>query len=245
MEQDYRKKKYLNRKEFLGAKDNKDAYHEENLSPFSKRALTGLSYLKDGEDTNDILNRLDKKIDQASGKQQGSFFSIGRIIGLAASILLLAMAVFLFSNTQSDQKLFTSYFEPMPSAVANTGVSRGEAAAANPKATAFEAYEAGDFQKAIPNFRTYLERNPQDKESRFYFGLALLGDGYSNEAIEILKEVNLQPPKPGYKDASSWYLALAYLQLEQRQDAESILSTLEQGNSNYSNIAKQLLEDLR
>ena len=244
MEHDYRKKKYLNRKEFLEANENKQAFHEESLSPFSKRALTGLSYLKDGDNTNEILNRLDQKIDQANGNQKPMFFSVGRIIGLAASVLLIAMAIFLFSNTKSDQELFATYFEPMPSAVANTGVNRGAIATANPKAKAFEAYEAGDFQMAIPNFRSYLDANPQDKESRFYFGLALLGEGYSAEAIKILKEINYQPPKPGYKDASSWYLALAYLQIEQRKDAESILNTLEQGNSNYSNIAKQLLEDL-
>lgn len=249
MKHNYSKRKYLNREEMLDAVQQNKNFPKDELSTFSERALKGMQQFEDADDLASVFNKLDSKIDQqvtAMGKttepeKKGSTVFLYRI---AAAVALLLIATYFFLPTQnSSVDLFAANFEHLPSAIANTSLERGEHNPADLKSQAFLAYEQENYDQAIPKFESYLSTT-SDLESQFYFGVALLGNGQSSEAITQLQAVKNNPPKPVYTDYANWYLALAHLQADETKTAKTILELLSENSGDFQNQAKNLLDSL-
>lgn len=251
MKHNYNKKKYLNRKEFLEAKGNQQVYLDESLSSFSKRALKGMDYLEEDSSLPNILSKIDGQIDdkiksmEPQKRISKNASSKRFFLPIAAAFITLIVAAFLLLTPSSNTDLFATHFQPMPSAVANTGLSRTGDVESNAKAAAFQAYELGNFQQAILSFEKYLEASPEDKESTFYLGVAFLGEGYSSKAKATLQAIYENPPKAAYKNAAAWYLALAYVQSGEQSAAVPLLETLSQESEDYKEAARLLLKDIK
>ena len=249
MKHNYSRKKYLNRRELLDALKQQDKFSEDTLSSFSQRALKGMKMYEDSENPESYLNTLDSKIDQqvtamsktTEPEQKGSTFLLLRLA--AGFALVLAAAFLLWPSDPSAEQLFAANFEHLPSAVANTNLERGTTEAEDWKSKAFLAYEQKNYEQAIPNFETYLA-NTTDFESQFYFGIALLGEGYAQKAINQLKGVKNNPPSDVYGEYATWYLALAYLQVDEVENAKSLLQLLSENSADYQEQAKKLLNAL-
>jgi anti-sigma factor RsiW len=79
-------------------------------------------------------------------------------------------------------------------------------------------------------------------ETRLMLAYCLLKQGGANEALALLEETPASAAD-AYA-AARWYMALAYLQLEQVPKAEKLLADIAQSGGEYANQARQLLADL-
>ncbi|MEN8799746.1 MAG: tetratricopeptide repeat protein, partial [Flavobacteriaceae bacterium] len=133
---------------------------------------------------------------------------------VAASIFaVLGLAVYFNMNKPvSSSDLYESYFESYPNVV--NPLVRGNTT--DPKNTAFEAYENGRYQEAYDMFSDLLETEDQ-LYYQFYMANALLELGQAKEAIVLLNEFSSSQDK--LADRASWYLAMAYLQLDDKERA--------------------------
>jgi tetratricopeptide (TPR) repeat protein len=159
---------------------------------------------------------------------------------VAASIFaVLGLAIFYNLNRPvSSSDLYENYFESYPNVV--NPLERGSNT--EPKDMAFEAYENGRYQEAYDRFNDLLETEDQ-VHYQFYMANALLELGQSREAIVLLNEFSASEDK--LADRASWYLAMAHLQLDNKEQAIIELEKIvEQGAYNASK-AEELLAELQ
>ncbi len=162
-------------------------------------------------------------------------------IGIVAlAIALAAFTVWFFTIREEVQPLspmVAAYFEPYPA----LGITRGEDDK-NIKTEALRTYAVGDFKKAIPLLqRAFIAE--KDTMLLFYESIALIGNGQSEQAKTILK--NLKGSEALQLDSIEWYLALAYLETKDKENALNLLKKLADTEGVYQTKAKELLEKVK
>ena len=172
---------------------------------------------------------------------QRSYRLINRIAA-AAAIILLPLAAFLYWNAQSDERLFSQYFQTYDS---DYLALRGENDAVNPMLNrAMETYRQKDFLQSIPLFESYLETAPENTVAVFHAGMACIEAGQYKKAVRYLELVRLNDSD--YYEDASWYLALAHLQLKETAEAVAVLLDLSKlKNGYYEKQVKALLPKLQ
>lgn len=238
----------LSREEWLRAAarpgdNNSTAYSDE----FSRRAVKGLEYAQGSKSLEAALERLDRHTEQrANAGAPTRRRPAPRWLAIAASLLVIVCAaLFVWNDTEAPSTLFEEYFEPIPSAIPLTGNLRTqEETGQNLKRKALREYENEAYEPAIDNFQQYLTLQPKDNAVRLYLGIALLAKGQSRRAVDQLATVCQSPPAESYRFPALWYLALAYLQLdESRQSMEYLEELSNQSQSTfYRNKAENLLQ---
>jgi len=157
---------------------------------------------------------------------------------VAASIVVLLGLTYFFTqnNDASTDELFTSYFEPYRNVI--QPIERGDNQQ-DTKTLAFMAYEKGDYENAIKLFSKLYAEN---KESYylFYKANALLKLEKADEAIPLLLE-HLKT-KDTLTEKTNWYLALAYLKLNDKNNAKKALKKVIDDGKFKTNEAKELLK---
>jgi len=151
---------------------------------------------------------------RSSKSQQRSFFPWS----IAASIAILIGVSWFGYNTYSEPNyddLFDANFESYPNTV--QVITRGETNLSNEK-TAFIAYESENYEEAINLFgKLDQDLNYLD----FYMGISYLKIGDSEKAIAMFKKSSTEDHE--FREAASWYLALAYLKNNDEQNAKATL----------------------
>jgi len=183
-----------------------------------------------------------QKAKEAQIKPLRSNYSFLNRIAAAAAIILLPLAAFFYWNAQSNDRLFSQYFESYQS---DYLAIRSADETANPLLTkAMEVYREKEFLSSIPLFESYLEKVPENTIAAFHTGLACLEAGQSSKAIQYLEIVRLNDEE--YYEDASWYLALAYLQLERKEEALAVLNDLTKiSDSYYQEEVRQLIQQLQ
>jgi len=159
---------------------------------------------------------------------------------VAASIFaVLGLAVYFNLNRPvSSSDLYEDYFESYPNVV--NPLVRGNTT--DPKNTAFEAYENGRYQKAYDMFSDLFETEDQ-VYYQFYMANALLELGQAEEAIVLLNEFSTS--QDTLTDRAGWYLAMAYLQLDDKERAIIELQKIVDEGAYNASEAEQLLAELQ
>ncbi|MFS4466483.1 CDC27 family protein [Maribacter sp. 2210JD10-5] len=159
---------------------------------------------------------------------------------VAASVaLLVGLTYFFTANQATDTKdLFTQNFKPYRNVT--YPITRGEEAV-NKKTKAFLAYGKGNYKGALPLF-TELYASQKEPYYLFYKANALIELNRAEEAIPLL-EKHLET-KDSLVDKSYWYLAMAYLQLEDSEKAKQALKKVVETKAYKAEEAKQLLDVL-
>lgn len=156
----------------------------------------------------------------------------------AALALLVGLTYFFTTNTtKSPEHLFSQNFTPYRNVT--HPITRGEAV--DVKTKAFIAYAKGDYREAIPLF-TELYTFGKEPYFLFYKANALIQMNRAEEAIPLLQEHLMT--NDSLTDKSNWYLAMAYLQLEDSEKAELALKKVVETNAYNAEKAKQLLDAL-
>ncbi len=149
----------------------------------------------------------------------------------AAIFAIIVTTTFLMDQKPDFNKVYAAYYEPYPNVVAP--VLRSDSSYNN----AFVFYEAGKYQEALAIFRE------QGVESNtFYIGQCLLATGAYAESVDIFK--NIVDTNSKFAVPSQWYLALAYLQLDNEKEAHMILFKLTGNETQYAHKAREVLDAL-
>lgn len=152
-------------------------------------------------------------------------------------ILLAVAAVVYFSRPATTETLFASYFSPYQNII--TTKSSGQIQVKR----AMLYYDL----KAYDSAAMMLEKAVGDplaesEEVLFYLGNALLASGKTLEAVVPFQKVISIDGL--FADHARWYLALAYLKMENHDEAIKQLETLSEANSSYSGKARRLLRKI-
>lgn len=159
---------------------------------------------------------------------------------VAASIALLATLTYFFTlnQTVTTGELYAQNFEPYPNL--EHRIVRGEEGQ-DQKTKAFSAYQIGHYKEALP-LLTELYATEKTPYYLFYRANALIQLNRAAEAIPLLQE-HLKT-KDKLTDKSNWYLAMAYLQLDDRANAKKMLNLVVEEGAFKVEEAQQLLEEL-
>jgi tetratricopeptide (TPR) repeat protein len=151
---------------------------------------------------------------------------------VAATIFAIIVSTILLLNQKPDfNEVYAQYYEPYPNVVApilRSGSTNNEA---------FVLYEASEYQEALAIFR-----EQDEKTNTFYIGQCLLAMGSYAEAADSFKTIKETDSK--FAVPSQWYLALAYLQLDNEKEARAMLYNLKDNKTQYAQKAREMLEAL-
>ncbi|MBT8183904.1 MAG: hypothetical protein KJN76_03620 [Eudoraea sp.] len=161
------------------------------------------------------------------------------LVAASIAVLLVLSYLFIFNQTPGPQELFNRNFEPYENVVAPTIRSSAED---SPKKEAFEAYQIADYEKAAQMFPELYEETGE-AYYLFYTANALLELNRAAEAIPLLQEHLTSKDK--LSNYTHWYLAMAYLQIADVENAKIMLQKVVDGNENEAERAKKLLRSLK
>lgn len=169
-----------------------------------------------------------------------------RSLAIAATVLLLVAGAWLWwsaNATLSGPELFASYYE---APVFSNSVRGGDTPQKDKYTLAVEAYQAGKLEAAAQFFKEHANATPADIRASFGLASAYIQQQPPelNEAARYFQQV-IDQGESLLVDRSKWYLALIYLQQENKTAAQLLLQELL--NAEDKQLAKQadtLLEDL-
>lgn len=111
---------------------------------------------------------------------------------------------------------------------------------------AFEFYNGREFEKAIPILASFVNDNTANEDDYFYLGLSYLYNNQPARAIAPLQHI-LNQDGMQRKDATTWYLSLAYTDSDHCENAKPLLNKVaswkgNKGKQKLANSAKELLD---
>lgn len=161
-------------------------------------------------------------------------------LSIAASLIVLVAAYFLFYSGSSPTELATTWSqEPYPA----PEVLRSSSAALIESWV--EAYEDRRFADAAQLLEAELTKSTPPKAGEYFFaGITYLQPPSPDldKAIQYLKLA--QQTDPAYEEQARWYLALTYLQNKQPKEARTLLEEIVSTQSYQNARAEQLLSEL-
>lgn len=118
--------------------------------------------------------------------------------------------------------------------------SRGSKSDNCPTETAMNLYYQKNYQLFLQN----LEKESINSCTNYYKGMAFLGLGSSDKAIEYFSKAILTDEKV-VKQKAEWYLTLAYLKNKEADKAKTQLSNIiNTSEHQYGNLARDLMNQL-
>lgn len=181
--------------------------------------------------------------------------SLRQKLTVAAGILFLVFGsgLFLFNEGRVNEQLFHKNFKVYPSmenerGIANTGtrLQKENIETKESKiARAYVYYNAEYWSEAIPALQNLIKEynRPMDQ---YYLGISQLANKDATNAINTFQKV--LELNSEYGSRAEWYLALAFLSNNQREEAVTYLKAIvknEESPKSYKENAARLLEDLK
>lgn len=207
---------------------NKEINFQSNLKTAIKK--------EDDNDFRDLISELESKARIKDSLPRRSYV---KWLAAATIALLLGLSYFLTTpQKNSTEDLFVSYFEPYRNVV--QPMQRGNEQQ-DDKTLAFLAYEKGEYTTAISLFSS-LYSTTKEPYYLFYKANALLKLDKANEAVPLLLE-HLKTTDT-LTEKTNWYLALAYLKLDDKQNAIITLEKVMAEGKYKTSEARKLLKEV-
>lgn len=163
----------------------------------------------------------------------------GRRLLLAAACLLgLLFLGYRFWPAPNPEQYYAHYFRPLthPDMTLRGGSDSSQAN------YAVKAYETENYKQAIYHYRKLLDEQPGEEKHRLFLGIAYLANYQPEKAVEILSAPF--GVRTEFEDDRQWYLALAYLRINNFAAAKALLNGLANGTSYYREMAGELSNKL-
>jgi tetratricopeptide (TPR) repeat protein len=162
-------------------------------------------------------------------------------VPVAASATLIAVAVwFLLLTNTTPQKLYAAYFEVYPNVEAPIyRDSSAQADSLTAKDMAFRRYADEDYDMAIELFESIQK---PDEGTLFYLGMSYLAKGEAAKAAAIWEPLSKEAED--YKTQVQWYLALAWLKLDEDEKAKKLFEILAESGTAYEERSRAILKAL-
>ncbi len=239
----------MNREEFLKSLDHLKSLSKEDLEkmdPIDREALKGYQYLDDGAEASQVLKNLDARF-QAKLPEKNAPIStrqtrIFTLRKLAAALLLLLIPAYFLLKPSSTESLYQQHFEAPRSTYFQ--VSRGAASERTDLDAAFQAYATEDYQRAATLLDDLIIEHPDKPDLKFYQAISLLASNQVEDAIDLFKDC-LDISYQNTDRKSSWYLAMSYLKLGDKEQAQFWLSKTVQVDDEHRSAAQELLTELQ
>ncbi len=165
-----------------------------------------------------------------------------------AALIACVIAVLVFMNIGGDPRaeLLAQYMRHHPA----DGAVRAELpdetstmAREQAISKALGVYEVQDYPKAIGLFNTLLAKEPTNDTLLFFAGLSQLFAENPRPAVEHLLSV-IEQAGSSYDSLARWYIALAYLQMGNDEEARRYLRQVVAKTGFYKNKAMAILQEL-
>ena len=160
-----------------------------------------------------------------------------------AATIIIAVGItsyILFNQPNfSNDQLYAEYFEPYPNIIAPP--VRGKDSISKIQED-FLAYEKGDFKSAAVIF----EKRYQQKRAPYYLfyqGVSELQLGNTEKAIAVFEKQIAEHDR--FENYSKWYLALAYLKINEAEKYEPLLNKIIKEKSFKYQSAKKILKKIQ
>lgn len=169
-----------------------------------------------------------------------TFIVYRRYIAIAASLAILACAIFLIkpSNTVSEKDaLYAANYSTLLNKITIT--TRGEVSK-DSLSIGMEYYDKGDYPKALKIFKAFIDREPKLK---MYMGVIEYEKADYQKALEYWNPIGADQQHVFTSDAL-WYSAHAYYQLGNTELSIEILKKLSKYFNSYQRRADEMLKQL-
>tara|TARA_R110002012_G_scaffold320402_2_gene543939 strand:- start:50070 stop:50798 length:729 start_codon:yes stop_codon:yes gene_type:complete len=199
--------------------------------------LKKVAQKNDEADFRNLLEDLETKGKRTPVISRTSFV---KWLAAASIVFALGLSYLLTMNTPTGtNELFANYFEPYRNVVQPLERSTEPQ---DEKSMAFYAYEKGEYDKAIILFSDLYARS-KEPYYLFYKANALLQLERASEAVPLLLE-HLKT-KDTLTEKSNWYLALAYVKLEDKKKAKEMLQKVIDDGKFKTIEAQKLLKEFK
>lgn len=161
----------------------------------------------------EFFSHTDESVEKAGHLRSAPVKKMRYWIWYAAAAVFLAVIWFYTGNTNTPDKLFARYFIPdagLP--VVMSGVEDNY-----DFYNGMVSYKEGEYAKAIEIWKGLYDENAPNDTLRYFIGIACLNDN-NPDAIAYLLPV-AENENSRWKPKAIWYLALAYLKFDRKEDA--------------------------
>tara|TARA_R110002012_G_scaffold259550_3_gene441140 strand:+ start:29056 stop:29793 length:738 start_codon:yes stop_codon:yes gene_type:complete len=158
----------------------------------------------------------------------------------AASVaLLVVVAWFFLLRSTEPQALYAEYFEVYPNVEAPIYRDSSTKDSLTSKDLAFRRYADEDYGMAIEIFESIQQ---PDEGTLFYLGMSYLAKGNAKQAAAVWEPLSNEAED--YKTQIQWYLALAWLKLDEEEKAKVIFEELAKSGTAYEERSRAILKAL-
>jgi hypothetical protein len=186
------------------------------------------------------LAEIEKKRATARAKNPGKN-STWKYAAVITVFVLIGSVVLLVSGKMTNDELIEKYYKPYEGATAlrsqqailNEDYSRG-----------LEFYNIHDYRNAALYFGKVVSSDRKYIESTMYYGVSKYEEKNYPEAVQKFKIVT-DDRNNMYMEDAQWYLALCYLQTNEREMAVSQLNLIKSSESIYSKPARKILRKMK
>lgn len=196
-------------------------------------------------DLRNVLKEVDQNWDDSSKKSKSAKivkFNFRKILSVAAAIVLLFIGYqWFFNNDLSTQEIYASNFEPYPMLLDQRSIDEdGSPSITLNKAISF--YSNKENAAATAAFQQLLESDPENIIYIFYLANSHLANQEAKKAVPYFEKI-ITLDDPSFVEQSRWYLALAYLQKNNKENAKAILEKIQKGQYHFRE-AQNILNNL-
>jgi len=184
------------------------------------------------EELNLLDNKLDKELDFQSIKiKNNKQFPLKRVMGIAASILIIVgFSLYLFSKSENE-RLYSKYY------IKDNGLPVTMSVSNNSLNTVMNFYKLGETDKAY----TEISKFSENDTVIFYKAVFLLELNKNSEANILF---NRLPQQSVFKQKAQYYYALSLLVANKKEESKKVLQVIvNTKNHKYSEQANKLLQE--
>lgn len=168
------------------------------------------------EQLNQFHESIDTPTDSEINKVVNIRSSNWKYLSVAAAFVIALTGFWFFSGSSND-RLYADYFTVDPG-LPTTMSSNSNYEFYHTMVT----YKQGDYGKAIAAWQTQLLKKPENDTLNYFIGVAKLANKNEKDAISYLKKVS-EAQASAFKNDAYFYLGLAYLKLNQNEQAIAAL----------------------
>jgi tetratricopeptide (TPR) repeat protein len=178
----------------------------------------------------DFLKEIDSQMPPIP---QPKVINMKRMLAIAATVLVGALALWQVINLNTHQSELKAYFKPYSSHASTKGIE-----VEDKQTLAYRAYDNGDYAKAIPLFKSAFAESPNTM-LLFFEGVSQVGSGQSEAAIMNLEKLIGSELAP--QEILPYYLGLAYADKNQLEKAVAALKKASDTEGGHQQAAKDAL----
>jgi TolA-binding protein len=164
-----------------------------------------------------------------------------RYAAVIAALVLIGSLTFFPGKGLSSEDIMNQYYKAYEPATSQRSAGAGTDADFT---LALEFYNTHDYNKAALLFSKVLEKKPNDMQTVLLKGVSNFEEKRYPEAKQSFDKV-IDDKNNLYIDQAEWYLALCYINTNDKDKARNLLTNIIKENGIYKNDAKKIIRNLK